>query len=156
GPAARMPAGSVGKMFFAALALQLVAQGRLGLDDRVQKHLGTEPWFGRLANGDRITVRMLFNHTSGLPGHSPRFMDGLVKEPARRRGRMDLIQSVLDRKPLFPAGERFSYSDLNYYLLALVTEQVTGKPAVGEIQARLLRPLGLRDTIPADRPDLPG
>src|SRR4029078_9981599 len=59
-------AGSVGKTFFAALALQLIGGGRLAFDDRISKYLGKEPWFAKLPNANDITVRMLMNHTSGL------------------------------------------------------------------------------------------
>src|SRR5262245_57670485 len=57
--------GSVGKTYVAAVALQLVHEKKLSLDDLVQKHLGKEPWFNRLPNARDITVRMLMNHTSG-------------------------------------------------------------------------------------------
>jgi CubicO group peptidase (beta-lactamase class C family) len=59
-------AGSVGKTFFAALALSLVQEGGLSLDAPISTWLGSEPWFARLPNGAAITVRMLMNHTSGL------------------------------------------------------------------------------------------
>ncbi len=65
-PRDRMLAGSVGKTFAAATALQLVNEGKIGLDDRVEKYLGREPWFSRLPNAKDITVRQLMNHTSGL------------------------------------------------------------------------------------------
>jgi D-alanyl-D-alanine carboxypeptidase len=65
-PADLMLQGSVGKTYVAAVALQLVHEGKINLDDKIEKHLGNEPWFSRLPNGRDITVRMLMNHTSGL------------------------------------------------------------------------------------------
>jgi D-alanyl-D-alanine carboxypeptidase len=62
----RMLAGSTGKTFAAASALQLIAEGRIELDDKIEKYLGREPWFPRLPNSNDITVRQLMNHTSGL------------------------------------------------------------------------------------------
>ena len=59
-------AGSVGKTFFAALALELIGEGRLDLDAPISRYLGAEPWFSRLPNAKDITVRMLMTHTSGL------------------------------------------------------------------------------------------
>lgn len=152
----RMLAGSVGKTFFAALALQLISEGKLRLDDPVGKYLGRAQWFRRVPNGERLTVRMLMTHTSGLGGYDQKFMRGLVTEPARARTREELVESLLDKKPLAAAGEKFEYSDLNYVLLALVCEEATGRAAFGEIRRRLLRPLALRDTFPSDRPSLPG
>jgi D-alanyl-D-alanine carboxypeptidase len=155
-PSSRMLGGSTGKMFFAALSLQLVAEKRMRLDDPVKKYLGRKSWFARLPNGNDLTVRMLMNHTSGLGGYGEEFMKGLVTEPARERSPAELMQSVLDRKPLFAAGEGFEYSDLNYVLLAMVCEEVTGRPAIAEIGARLLKPLRLRNTISSDKQRLPG
>jgi D-alanyl-D-alanine carboxypeptidase len=65
-PTDRMLAGSVGKTFAAATALLLVKEGKIGLDDRIEKYLGSEPWFSRLPNAKEITVRQLMNHTNGL------------------------------------------------------------------------------------------
>src|SRR5262245_32040764 len=65
-PSDRMLAGSTGKTFAAATALQLVKEGRIGLDDKIEKYLGREPWFSRLPNSKDITVRQLMNHSSGL------------------------------------------------------------------------------------------
>src|SRR5690348_9193685 len=65
-PIDRMLAGSVGKTFAAATALQLVKEGKIGLDDKIEKYLGGESWFSRLPNAKTITVRQLMNHTSGL------------------------------------------------------------------------------------------
>jgi D-alanyl-D-alanine carboxypeptidase len=152
----RMLAGSVGKTFFAALALQLVAEGRLGLDDPVKKYLGAAPWFSRLPNGSRLTVRMLMNHTSGVGDYSPEVEAELVKEPDRERTPPELLESVLGREPLFPPGERLAYSDLNYILLALVCEEVTGRSAYEEIERRLLKPLKLGNVIPSVQPRIPG
>ena len=149
-------AGSVGKTFFAALTLQLIAERRLKLDDRIIKYLDKEPWFSRLPNGEAIIVRMLLNHTSGLPSFGNEFMQELVRFPSKERSPLDGVKSILAAKPLHPAGTKFSYSDVNYLLLGLVVERVTGRKAYDEIQRRLLRPLNLRRTFPADRPTIPG
>ena len=66
-PTDRLLLGSVGKQWYvSAVALQLVHEGRIGLDDLIAKYLGTEPWFARVPNAAAITVRQLMNHTSGL------------------------------------------------------------------------------------------
>src|SRR5262249_14930283 len=65
-PTDRLLAGSIGKTFVAAVALQLVEEGKIGLDDKLETWLGKEPWFGRLPNGRDLTIRNLMNHTSGL------------------------------------------------------------------------------------------
>src|ERR1041384_1718585 len=65
----RLLAGSVGKTFVAVAALMLVEQGKLNLDEKISKWLGNETWFSRLPNSKDITVRMLLNHSSGIPNH---------------------------------------------------------------------------------------
>lgn len=65
-PADLMLAGSVGKTYAAALAMQLVAEKKIDLDAKIEKYLGKETWFTRLPNAKEITVRQLMNHTSGL------------------------------------------------------------------------------------------
>lgn len=64
-------AGSVGKTYVAAVALQLEREGRMRLEEPIATYLGREPWFSRLPNGAAITVRMLMNHTSGLDEPAP-------------------------------------------------------------------------------------
>jgi len=149
-------AGSVGKTFFAALALRLVAEKRINLDDQITIYLNEEPWFSRLPNNKEITIRMLLNHTSGLPSYGNEFLQDLVKFPSKERSPLDSVKSILDAKPLYPAGTKFSYSDVNYLLLGLVVETITGKKAYDEIKRRWLKPLNLRRIVPADRPTIPG
>lgn len=153
---ALLHAGSVGKTLFAALALQLVGEGRLAFDDKVSKYLGSEPWYSRIPNSDTVTVRMLMNHTSGIPEFGEAFMRALIADPGRKRSPLDGVKSVIDAKPFFPAGTAFAYSDVNFQLLQLVTERVTGRPAYAEIDRRLLRPLGLRAIVPSNRSPLRG
>ena len=149
-------AGSAGKTLFAALILQLVAERRLALDDPVKQYLGKDAWFARLPNSQTMTIRMLLNHTSGLPPYGREFMDDLVKFPGKEHSPLDAVKSVMDAKPTNAAGEKFAYTDVNYILLAFVAERVTGKSAYDEIKRRLLRPLGLRRIVPADSAMIPG
>jgi CubicO group peptidase (beta-lactamase class C family) len=80
-PEALLHAGSVGKTLFAGLALQLIGEGRLTLDEKVSRYLGTEPWYAQIPNADAITVRMLLNHTSGIPEYGSDFMRSLIRDP---------------------------------------------------------------------------
>ena len=155
-PGDLLHAGSAGKTFFAALALQLVAQGRLSLDDKILRYLSSENWFAQLPNAKDITVRMLLNHTSGIPEYGESFMRDLVQEPSKPRSPLDAVKSVLGAKPVNAAGAAFSYTDVNYQLLGFVIERVTGRRAYRDIQQRILAPLGLKRIIPADRPRIAG
>lgn len=157
-PTDRMLAGSVGKTFAAATALQLIKEGRIRLDDKIEKYLGREPWFARLPNAKQITVRQLMNHTSGLVRYEfkEQFTKDLTANPAKVWKPAELVAYLLDEKPPFAAGEGWDYSDTNYIVLGMIIEKVTGKKFYDEANRRLIRPLKLTDTIPQDGPRLKG
>lgn len=163
-PSDRMLAGSTGKTFFAALALQLVHDGRIALDDPLAKHLGHEPWWKdeqgrtRLPNGGDITLRMLMNHTSGIVRYefNPAFTAEVTRDPYRVWEPAEQIAFVLDTQPPFAAGQGWDYSDTNYILLAMVIEKVTGRRAYDLIRDRIIEPLGLTNTVPSSSPGIPG
>ena len=148
----RMLAGSVGKTFAAATALQLIKEGKIGLDDRIEKYLGREPWFSRLPNAKDITVRQLMNHTSGLVRYEfkEQFTKDLTANPEKVWKPAELVAYLLDEKPPFAAGKGWDYSDTNYIVLGMIIEKVTGKRFYDEANVRLLKPLNLADTIPQD------
>lgn len=150
-PADPILAGSIGKTFVSALTLQLVQEGRLDLDDRIEKWLGTKAWFPRLPNAHDITLRMLMNHSSGIPNHVElkSFEKASLAGWARDIAYDDLIAFILDKKPLFPAGKGFYYADTNYILVAMITEKITGRTMYAEVIDRFLKPLKLDHTAPA-------
>src|SRR5688572_27954780 len=151
-PNDRMLAGSVGKTFAAATALQLIKEGKIGLDDRIEKYLGRESWFARLPNAKEITVRQLMNHSSGLMRYEfkEQFTRDLTANPERVWKPAELVAYLLDEKPPFEAGKGWDYSDTNYIVLGMIIEKVTGKKFYDEANRRLLKPLKLADTIPQD------
>jgi D-alanyl-D-alanine carboxypeptidase len=155
---ARLMQGSVGKTYVAAVALQLVSEGKLSLNDKVEKHLGGEEWFARLPNASDITVRMLMNHTSGLVRYEfqPRFLEDLTAEPQKRWSPHEQLAYILDTKAPFAAGQGWEYSDTNYIVLGLIIEKVAGGTYHHELRRRLLEPLKLDETVPVDGPDVPG
>jgi len=154
----RMLAGSVGKTFAAVTALQLVTEGKIGLDDKVEKYLGAEPWFPRLPNAKDITVRQLMNHTSGLVRYEfkPQFTKDLTANPEKVWKPVELVAYLLDGKPPFEAGKGWDYSDTNYIVLGMIIEKVTGRKFYDDASIRLLKPLKLKDTIPQDGMKLKG
>ena len=157
-PDSRMLAGSVGKTFAAATALQLIAENRIRLDDKIEKYLGSEPWFSRLPNAADITVRQLMNHTSGLVRYEfkDQFTKDLTANPDKSWKPEELIAYLFDEKPPFEAGKGWDYSDTNYIVLGMIIEKVTGRKFYDEANTRLLKPLKLTNTIPQDGPVLKG
>lgn len=150
--------GSVGKTYFAALALQLVAEGKLELEAPISRYLGQEPWFSRLPNASAITVRQLMNHTSGLVRYefSDAFTRALTAAPERTWQPHELVAFLLDQQAPFAAGLGWDYSDTNYIVLGMIMERVTGSTVYAEVERRFLRPLGLEHTVPSTSQRIPG
>ena len=144
--------GSVGKTYAAAVALQLVREGKIDLDDRVEKYLGREPWFARLPNARDITVRMLMNHTSGLVRYEfkEQFTKDLTAQPDKTWKPEELVAYILDTAAPFAAGKGWDYSDTNYIVLGMIIERVTKSSYYEQARRRLLRPLKLARTVPSD------
>lgn len=151
-PDDRMLAGSTGKTFAAATALQHVNEGKISLNDKVSKYLGKETWFSRLPNANDITVRQLMNHTSGLIRYEfkEQFTKDLTANPDKSWKPEELIAYLLDEKPPFAAGKGWEYSDTNYIVLGMIIERVTGKRFYDEAMRRFVKPLKLKNTIPQD------
>lgn len=156
-PDARMLAGSVGKTFFAAVALQLVAENKLALDAPIAEYLGKESWFARLPNAAGCHVRHLMNHTSGLVRYEfdPRFVAELEKAPLRTWTPLERLAFVLDQPPPFAPGERFEYSDTNYIVLGVILEKILARDLYAEVQTRVLAPLHFTDSVPSISIDIP-
>ncbi len=157
-PDHRLLQGSVGKTYVAAVALQLVGEGKLDLDAQVERYLGHPPWFARLPNARDITVRQLMNHTSGLVRYefNPVVADALRRDPYRVWTPEARLAVLLDTEAKFAAGQGWEYSDTNYIVLGMIIERLTGATYYDEMRRRLLVPLALTSTIPSDRPELPG
>jgi D-alanyl-D-alanine carboxypeptidase len=122
----RFRAGSITKSFVAVVVLQLVAEGRIGLDDRV--------------SGFR--VRDLLAHTTGIAD-----LAGLPGVTSRHWRPAGLVSAALAEPRVFASpGSRFAYSSTNYVLLGELVERTTGRSLEQEVRDRIIRPLGLRRT----------
>ncbi|MGD9562153.1 MAG: serine hydrolase domain-containing protein [Pyrinomonadaceae bacterium] len=157
-PDDRMLAGSTGKTFAAATALQLVSEGKIDLDDKIEKYLGKEPWFVRLPNAKDVTIRMLMNHTSGLVRYEfkKEFTDYLTANPMKVWTPEERLAYLFDAKAPFEAGKGWDYSDTNYIVLGMIIEQVTGKKFYDEARRRFIKPFKLNDTIAQEGPVIKG
>jgi D-alanyl-D-alanine carboxypeptidase len=136
----------------------LAEEKRLDLDAKIARWFAMEDWFARLPNGKYLTLRMLMNHTSGIPEHvlDPKFIAVLREKPDKVWKPEELIAYVLDKNPLFPAGQGWSYADTNYILVGMIIERETKQTCYELIRRRLLEPLKLKQTVPSDRRALPG
>jgi D-alanyl-D-alanine carboxypeptidase len=157
-PADRLLLGSVGKTYASAVALQLVQEGKIGLDDPISKWFGKEPWFPRLPNASKVTVRHLMTHTSGLVRYelNPKFTADLTASPDKVWSGEDRLAYLFDATPPFAPGEGWEYSDTNYIVLGMIIERAGGAPYYDQLRTRILGPFGLKDTVPADSRMVPG
>ena len=157
-PTDRMLAGSTGKTFAAAMALQMVKNGQLKLDDKIEKFFGKEPWFARVSNAKDITVRQLMNHTSGLVRYEfkKEFTDFLTANPYKVWTPEDRLAYLFDAPAPFEAGKGWEYSDTNYIVLGMILEKVSGKQFYDEADRRFIKRFKLRNTIPQTGPELKG
>jgi D-alanyl-D-alanine carboxypeptidase len=160
----RFRVGSVTKTVTATVVLQLVAEGRVGLDAPAADHL---PEFGL---DRRITVRMLLQHTSGVYNHTGQYYaDGTylpgipwsgaewVNNRFHTYRPEELVRFALAKPAPFAPGTAWDYSNTNYVLARLLIEKVTGRSYVEETKRRILRPLGLRGTsMPGTSATIPG
>lgn len=149
-----MPGGSTGKTFVAALTMLLVEDGTLSLDDLASQWLGDAPWFERLPNADTMRVRHLLSHSAGIRDYPStyRFFFSMIRRNVRdgsaRYTPEELIEMVLDREALSPAGEGYSYTDVGYLVLGRLIEAASGRSYFDLLEERVLEPLDLHDVRP--------
>ncbi|MFL6466737.1 MAG: serine hydrolase domain-containing protein [Pyrinomonadaceae bacterium] len=157
-PDDRMLAGSTGKTFAAATAMQLVKEGKIALDDKIEKYLGKEPWFNRLPNAKDVTIRMLMNHTSGLVRYEfkKEFTDYLTEHPMKVWTPEERLAYLFDAKAPFEAGKGWDYSDTNYIVLGMIMERVMGKTFYDEARRRFIKKFKLNGTTAQEGPVMPG
>ena len=157
-PSDLMLAGSVGKTYCAAAAVQLIKEGYFSLDDHIEKYLGKEKWFSHLPNAKDITIRQLMTHTSGLVRYEfkEQFTKDLTANPAKVWKPEELIAYILDTQAPFEAGKGWDYSDTNYIVLGMIMEKTTGKKYYDLVKSRVLKPLKLKHTVPSDSPRIKG
>ncbi|MFI6897471.1 serine hydrolase domain-containing protein [Streptomyces sp. NPDC050256] len=169
-PGGRFRIGSATKTFTAAVVLQLVGEGRLSLEDTVERWLpGVVRGSG--LDGSRITVRQLLQHTSGIPEVLPeiaalnsadgyraeRFRTYTPEELAGLAGLAGPAGPVMRRSEDVPTEAAWSYSNTNYILAAMIIREVTGRSWDREVEDRIIRPLGLSGTsTPGTSPFIPG
>lgn len=153
----RFRIASTGKTFKATVVLQLVGEGRMSLNDPVERWL---PGLirGNDNDGRRITVRQLLQHTHGLADDMPGYYDTEADFYDRRFDvytSEELVARTLRHEPLFGPGEQWSYSNIGYVLVGMIIERVTGRHWHDELRDRVIRPLGLKHTGPDRRASLP-
>jgi CubicO group peptidase (beta-lactamase class C family) len=139
-PATVYRIGSVTKQFTSSIIMQLVEQGKIGLEDPLSKYRPNVP-----AHWRAVTIHHLLNHTSGIPSYTdvgPRVRNVFVTGAPRDT----LIALLYGDSLMFAPGTGFYYNNTGYYLLGMLIEQITGKSYAANV-ADLVKPLGLQRTM---------
>ncbi len=124
--------GSIGKQFTAFAVMLMVEEGKIGLDDKIGKHLGEVP-----ASWEGVTVRHLLTHTGGFTDYPPKF-------DYRRDYTEDDLLKIIKETPLaFAPGEKWQYSNFGYVTLGIIVRKVSGKFYGDLLTERVFKPLGM-------------
>ncbi len=121
---------SVAKTYMSVAILLLHEEGRIDLDQNITAYL-PETVLSRVNGADQVTVQMLLNHTSGIEEYNdkPNYVTYLLQHPLHTFSTMDYLDFI-DGDPLkFTPGSKYSYTNTNYILLALIADQITGDHA---------------------------
>ncbi|MFF7493461.1 serine hydrolase domain-containing protein [Streptomyces rubiginosohelvolus] len=147
-------AGSNTKTFTAVVVLQLVAEGKVALDEPIETYLPGVVR-GEGIDGRKITVRQLLQHTSGLPNYTEHIgLEDFARIQHKFFHPHDLLTAALAHPAEFAPGAKWKYSNTNYLLAGMLIEKVTERPVQEQITERVIRKAGLRHTSwpqPGDR-----
>ena len=140
-PDALFKIASIGKLYDAVAVTKLVNSGRLSLDKTLGDYF--PELIGRIENAEKITLRMMVQHRSGIPNFTdtPNYW---AEPPSSSEKALELI---LDMPASFEPGEDYEYSNTNYLLIALLIEKVVGYNKFQYIQEEILTPLKLNNTF---------
>jgi D-alanyl-D-alanine carboxypeptidase len=140
----RFRVGSVSKTFTAVVLMQLVTEGRVDLDMSANAYLPQD------LPDDRVTVRHLLNHRSGLWDYTNDMFHHTVPGFEAVRNKVFTYQELIDLSvahgPTNEPGAAYGYSNTNFVVLGRLIEHVTGVPMATHYEQRIFKPLGLRNT----------
>ena len=142
--------GSITKTFVATLALELVEEGQLSLDDPLSKWLPDYPHVD-----PAITIRQLLNHTSGIYmfWSNQKIWDDLKKDRTKVWTPEEVLRYI--KEPYFSPGAGFRYSNTNYLLMAMIIEKATGSTLSAEFRKRFWQPLVIEKAYLSIQEEIP-
>lgn len=138
---------SISKTYMAVGILKLYEQGKINLDDPMTQYL-PEKYSQYITDGNKVTVRMLLNHTSGIPEYNsaPAYITKLLQQPDYPFSPEEYLNYIKGKPLDFDPGSKFSYRNTNYVILALMADAITGDHAkfLSEV---IFKPLDLKNTF---------
>jgi CubicO group peptidase (beta-lactamase class C family) len=140
-PDTKFRIGSITKQFTSMLILQLVEDGKIGLDGNLSDYLT----YYRKDIGEKVTVHHLLTHTSGIPSYTglPDFFEEISRDPYPVD---EFIKTYCSGDLEFEPGSKYVYSNSGYFLLGAIIEEVTGQKYEDVLKANILEPVGMMNT----------
>lgn len=153
-----MFSGSIGKTYAVALLMQDLEQGLFALEDLFISHFPDETWLMNLPGMEEITIKMLLQHTSGLPEYvmQAATWDSLYVNPDKIWSYYDRMEIIFDHPSVHEPGKGWAYSDTNYILLGMLIEKLCQENYYEILSTTILIPEKLTRTYASDRRDLEG
>ncbi len=155
-PGMRFLVASVSKTFTSVAVQKLAEEGKLSLDDPIDRWLSAD-LVKKVPNAGNITVRQLLDHTSGIADYDESSIN--LEEylhPDVPVGYQVGLEQGLSASPLYPPGTNYTYSNVNYILLTLVVDKAAGIPFEDYVTREIFVPAGLNDTFFQDTNHIPG
>ena len=136
-------AASNTKTMTGVVIVQMVQEGRLHFDDKIETYVAGVP------RGSEISIRQLLTMRSGLFNFTdaPELAKSLDDDPDKVWTAAEVLGMAFKRPADFAPGAEYAYNNTNYYLLGLVAEKIDGKPLAAVFQDRLFGPLGMKNTL---------
>lgn len=138
---------SVSKTYMAVLILQLYEKGKLKLSDPITTYLDYD-WLTTMEGTEKITIKMLLNHTSGLPEYStdPILVSKIIHDPKRVWSVTDMLSHIKGKLLDFEPGSKYAYRNTNYEVLSLIADKITGDH-VTYMEKSIFKKLKLNSTV---------
>ena len=138
---------SISKPYMAIAILKLHEQGKIDLDEPITRHL-PQQYHHYISGAEKVTVRMLLNHTSGIPEYNfqPAYVSYLLQHPRHYFQPEDYLKYIGGKKLVFTPGSKHVYTNTNYVILSIIADAISGDHAkfISEI---IFKPLGLANTF---------
>jgi CubicO group peptidase (beta-lactamase class C family) len=144
--------GAVAISYVSTLLLKLVDEKKVNLDDKLSK------WLPEVPHADRVTLGQLAQMTSGYVDYvigNTEMNDALYANPFRRWTTHELLQYATTKPLLYEPGTNWNYAHTNYVLLGLALEKATGQEMPKLLSDKVLRPLGLTNTVNSITAEIP-
>ncbi|HTO15722.1 MAG TPA: serine hydrolase domain-containing protein [Edaphocola sp.] len=139
---------SLTKIFMGALSFKLAEEGKIDLDKKVSDYLDASV-LKDIANADKVTVRQLMNHTTGIFDviTDNGFYLSVLNNPPAFRNQMDILAFVRGKAPAFETGTEEGYSNTNTLLLSMIIDKATGINHAQLLKEKIIEALDLNNSF---------